>query len=186
MITTRQFLNPTFTLVFRRNLCTLRRCIASNVDLSIKQQTCTQDTFTPSVEQFKRFSNSAILRSDNMSEGDKKDLKVSYKDILEAQKKENVLIIDVREQFEIDETGKLPGSIHIPMADVSNMLTTLSETNFKEKYGKEKPTKETKIILSCRSGKRSGMVQEMIQAMGYKNAYNYTGGYLDWENNQKV
>lgn len=37
-----------------------------------------------------------------------------YKQILEAQKDENILIVDVREQPEIDETGKLPGSIHIP------------------------------------------------------------------------
>lgn len=49
-----------------------------------------------------------------MCEGDKKALNLYYNDILEAQKDDSVLIIDVREQSEIDETGKLPGSIHIP------------------------------------------------------------------------
>lgn len=39
---------------------------------------------------------------------------VDYQQILEAQKDDKVLIVDVREQDEINETGKLPGSIHIP------------------------------------------------------------------------
>ena len=41
------------------------------------------------------------------------DLIVNYEGVLQAQK-DNVLIIDVREDSEINETGKLPGSIHIP------------------------------------------------------------------------
>ncbi|KZC13850.1 PREDICTED: thiosulfate sulfurtransferase/rhodanese-like domain-containing protein 3 [Dufourea novaeangliae] len=121
-----------------------------------------------------------------MAEGDKKDLSVYYKDILEAQKDNNVLIIDVREQNEINETGKLPGSIHIPMGNVSNVLSSLSPKDFRNTFDKEKPSKDTKIILSCRSGKRSAMVQEEIQKLGYQKAYNYVGGWLDWENNQKV
>lgn len=39
---------------------------------------------------------------------------VNYEELLEAQKDNSILIIDVREQSEIDKTGKLPGSIHIP------------------------------------------------------------------------
>lgn len=41
-------------------------------------------------------------------------LNVNYEQLLEAQKDENVLIVDVREHAEINETGKLPGSINIP------------------------------------------------------------------------
>lgn len=117
---------------------------------------------------------------------DKRSLDVDYNGILKAQKDSSVLIIDVREKEEIDETGKLPGSIHIPMGEVANTLLRLSEKDFKEKFNREKPSKDTKIILSCRSGKRSSMVQEEIQKLGYQNAYNYVGGWLDWENNQKV
>lgn len=39
---------------------------------------------------------------------------VNYEQLLEAQRDDSVLIVDVREQPEIDETGKLPGSVHIP------------------------------------------------------------------------
>ncbi|KOX70303.1 Heat shock protein 67B2 [Melipona quadrifasciata] len=135
-----------------------------------------------------QFSTSSSLHTDikTKSEDNKKSLAVDYNDVLKAQNDSSILIIDVREKEEIDETGKLPGSIHVPMGDVTNTLLNLSEKDFKEKFNKEKPSKNTKIILSCRSGKRSGMVQEEIQKLGYKNAYNYVGGWLDWESNQKI
>lgn len=139
-------------------------------------------------KQILYFSNTSYLKGETKimsGEGENKFLTVDYNDILQAQQDNSLLIIDVREQSEINETGKLPGSIHIPMGDVSNTLTSLSEDNFKQKFNKSKPLKNTKIILSCRSGKRSGMVQEELQNMGYKNVYNYMGGWLDWESNQK-
>ncbi|CAD6209005.1 GSCOCG00003652001-RA-CDS [Cotesia congregata] len=46
-------------------------------------------------------------------QGDEKNI-IGYEELLADQKNDKVLIIDVREQKEIDETGKLPGSIHIP------------------------------------------------------------------------
>jgi rhodanese-related sulfurtransferase len=41
-----------------------------------------------------------------------KDL--SYDDIIKLKQKNEIILIDVREPSEIEETGKLPGSIHIP------------------------------------------------------------------------
>ncbi|KAF7991270.1 hypothetical protein HCN44_002832 [Aphidius gifuensis] len=109
---------------------------------------------------------------------------VDFDGLLEAQNDKNILIIDVREQSEIDETGKLPGSIHIPMANVSSQLQ-INNDDFQKKYQTSKPTKQTKIVLSCRSGMRSGKVQEELQKLGYENAYNYTGGWSEWESKQK-
>lgn len=54
------------------------------------------------------------------------------------------------------------------MGNVADALTNLSEADFKAKFDKEKPLKDTKIILSCRSGKRSAMVQDEIQKLGYE------------------
>lgn len=111
----------------------------------------------------------------------KMELEINYEQLLDAQKDANVLIIDVREPSEISETGVLPGSIHIPMNDVKNVLDNFSEKEFEEKYGKSKPTKDTKIIFSCRSGRRSASVQKTVQKLGYIQAYNYTGGWLNWQ-----
>ncbi|CAB0043063.1 unnamed protein product [Trichogramma brassicae] len=121
-----------------------------------------------------------------MSGDSNKPKNLNYEDILEAQKKDEILIIDVREDDEIRETGKLPGSIHIPMGEVAHVLTTVSSQDFKDKYSHEKPSQDTQIILSCRSGKRSAMVQADLEKLGYKNAYNYIGGWLDWESHQNA
>ncbi|XP_012276319.1 thiosulfate sulfurtransferase/rhodanese-like domain-containing protein 3 isoform X3 [Orussus abietinus] len=117
-------------------------------------------------------------------EGDCKTFDISYEELLKAQKDDSVLLIDVREQVEINETGKLPGSVHIPMGNVANLITSLSDEEFKNKFLKPKPSKQTKIILSCKMGRRSATVQEELKQMGY-NAYNYTGGWLEWESRQK-
>lgn len=53
------------------------------------------------------------------------------------------------------------------MDDVKNVFLNLSEEEFEERYGKHKPNKDTKIIFSCQSGRRSGIVQETMQKLGY-------------------
>ncbi|XP_032678220.1 rhodanese domain-containing protein CG4456-like isoform X1 [Odontomachus brunneus] len=128
---------------------------------------------------FREVSTTAIMSSQDVK------FNVSYEQLLEAQKDDSVLIIDVREQAEINKTGKLPGSIHVPMGSVSSTLQILSEEDFVERYGKPKPTKHTKIIFSCMSGKRSRMVQGEVQKLGYDNVYNYSGGWTEWESKQK-
>ena len=67
------------------------------------------------IEPTLQFSTSSFLHTDiNTMSKDKKSLTVEYNDVLKAQNDSSILIIDVREKEEIDETGKLPGSIHVP------------------------------------------------------------------------
>jgi hypothetical protein len=37
-----------------------------------------------------------------------------YNDIIELKQRNEIILIDVRDVSEIEETGKLPGSVHIP------------------------------------------------------------------------
>lgn len=153
------------------------------------------DSYLSKVASYRRFLQinhgltrnlhvSPYLAAKITSDNNEMELNVNYEEILEAQKDDNVLIVDVRERDEIKETGKLPGSVHIPMNDVKNMFLNLSEENFEQLYGRRKPTKDTKIIFSCRSGRRSAQVQETMKKLGYTRVYNYTGGWLDWESKQ--
>lgn len=67
-------------------------------------------------QQIRTFSNtsgSSTQTSTMEGDGVSQIMSVSYEGLLEAQEN-GVLIIDVREPSEIKETGKLPGSIHIP------------------------------------------------------------------------
>ncbi|PBC28947.1 Heat shock protein [Apis cerana cerana] len=137
--------------------------------------------FSLMLQSISQFSTS-LLNNKIMSE---ESYDVGYSDILRAQKDRDILIIDVREKEEIGETGKIPGSINIPMSDVENTLINFSNKDFKNKFNKEKPSKNTKIIFCCRAGRRSGIIQKQMQKLGYKNTYNYTGGWRDWERRSK-
>ena len=80
--------------------------------------------------------------------------------------KEDFQLIDVRETFEY-ETSNLNG-LNIPLGGL------LIEA---DKVSKDKP-----VIMQCRSGKRSAAAVMQLEAQGYTNLYNLTGGILAWQN----
>lgn len=41
--------------------------------------------------------------------------------------------------------------------------------------------KEQEVIIHCRSGNRSGQACMLLDAMGFKNTKNVTGGMLEWQ-----
>ena len=84
----------------------------------------------------------------------------------EVMTRDDVIVLDVREQWEYDE-GHIPGVIHMPMNDVSANLDQI-------------PTDQT-IIVSCRSGNRSGQVTNFLREQGYENVHNMEGGIVAWE-----
>ncbi|KYQ47760.1 Heat shock protein 67B2 [Trachymyrmex zeteki] len=110
---------------------------------------------------------------------------IKYEQLLEDQKKSDVLIVDVREPEELAETGEISESINIRSTDVVKEFKELSEESFKDKYGKPKPTKDTKIIFSCHTGNRSERVQNQMQDLGYKQVYNFEGGWKEWNREEK-
>lgn len=83
-----------------------------------------------------------------------------------VQNQPDVLVLDVREQWEYAE-GHIPGVTHIPMGEVANRLQDI-------------PTDKT-VIVSCRSGNRSGQITQFLQQQGYTNVHNMQGGILAWE-----
>ncbi len=83
-----------------------------------------------------------------------------------VKERDDVVLIDVREQWEYDE-GHIPGITLIPMNEVADRLSEI-------------PTDKT-VILTCRSGNRSGQVAEFLRGEGYDNVHNMEGGILAWE-----
>jgi len=79
---------------------------------------------------------------------------------------EDFVLIDVREPYEHEDFnvgGKL-----IPMGNFPAVLPELAEH------------KDEEIVLYCRSGRRSGIIQHMMLAQGFKNVRNLEGGMLAW------
>ena len=77
------------------------------------------------------------------------------------------LLIDVREADELAESGYIPDSIHIPLAEVEARLPEVAPDHY------------TEIIFYCASGKRSQKATELAIDMGYQKVYNL-GGISDW------
>jgi rhodanese-related sulfurtransferase len=82
---------------------------------------------------------------------------------------EKAVILDVRENNEYQE-GHILNSIHIPLGTLNGRLNEL------EKH-KEKP-----IIISCRSGHRSGNACVTLKKNGFIKVYNLGGGIMAWQN----
>lgn len=75
-------------------------------------------------------------------------------------------VIDVREDYELEETGTIKGAIHIPMNEVPNRLNEI--------------TKEREIYILCRSGVRSYNVAKYLNELGYE-AINLDGGIINYK-----
>ena len=81
---------------------------------------------------------------------------------------EDLQIVDVREANEV-AIGRIPNSIHIPLAQV---LERMSEID---------PSRDT--VVHCKMGGRSARAIEALQRSGYTGSLsNLTGGIIAWSN----
>ncbi|XP_017848812.1 rhodanese domain-containing protein CG4456 [Drosophila busckii] len=104
---------------------------------------------------------------------------VDYSVVKEIQNHPEKLLIDVRDPDELKETGQIPSSINIPVADVGKELC-ISDKQFRLKYGREKPNANTEIIFHCKIGRRSLKAAEAASALGFTNVKSYEGSWTDW------
>ncbi len=73
-------------------------------------------------------------------------------------------LIDVREEEEVEEMN-INGK-HIPMGEVLERMAEIP--------------RDKKVVVHCRSGKRSASVIQALERQGYDNLYNLRGGILAW------
>ena len=72
-------------------------------------------------------------------------------------------LVDVRTAEEF-AAGHLPGAINIPLQQLPDVVV------------RSGIARETSLVLYCRSGRRSEMAREILNAAGYTRVYN-AGGY---------
>ncbi|MBK7217667.1 MAG: rhodanese-like domain-containing protein [Candidatus Promineofilum sp.] len=77
-----------------------------------------------------------------------------------------VFLIDVREPDEY-AAGHIPGITLIPMGEVAARLAELP--------------RDKEIIVTCRTGNRSGQVADLLREQGFTNVHNMSGGIVAWE-----
>lgn len=91
---------------------------------------------------------------------------VNVQTVASVMDRDDVVLIDVREQVEYD-AGHIPGVTLIPLGEVASRMSEI-------------PTDKT-VIITCRSGNRSGQAVDFLRANGFTNVHNMSGGILDWE-----
>ncbi len=91
---------------------------------------------------------------------------VDVNTVAEIMDRDDVVLIDVREQNEYDE-AHIPGVTLIPLGTVPQNLDKI-------------PTDKT-VILTCRSGNRSGQATDFLRENGFDNVHNMAGGINAWK-----
>lgn len=90
------------------------------------------------------------------------------KELVDAGK---AILVDVREEEELRESGTAEGSLWMPMSKMAD------EHPDWERFKASLP-KEKKIILFCRSGARSGRLAGILQCEGFDTEN--LGGFSAW------
>jgi rhodanese-related sulfurtransferase len=91
---------------------------------------------------------------------------VDVETVAAIMNRDDVVLIDVREQFEYDEVH-IPNITLIPLETVPDSLDQI-------------PTDKT-VIVTCRSGNRSGQATEFLRQQGFDNVHNMEGGIVAWQ-----
>jgi rhodanese-related sulfurtransferase len=84
----------------------------------------------------------------------------------QALVKQGALMVDVREDEELRDEGRIPGARHIPLGELPQRAAELPA--------------DRAVVMVCRSGTRSALAADALRASGFE-AYNVDGGILAWE-----
>tara|TARA_R110002049_G_scaffold20098_1_gene74302 strand:- start:6387 stop:6698 length:312 start_codon:yes stop_codon:yes gene_type:complete len=82
---------------------------------------------------------------------------------------DNAFVLDVRTEDEVAE-GYIPNATNIDIYLGQGFLDEL-----------EKLDKTKSYYVYCRSGNRSGQACAIMNSVGFENAYNLEGGFMNWE-----
>lgn len=137
---------------------------------------CQSSSGSPSTfDDVTAFVEDARLRIEEASVSDFKSLQES---------EEYFVLVDVRAKEEHDR-GYIPGSVLIPRGSLEFRI---GSEDFWDNEGLYLPEKSDKLVLYCKSGKRSALAADALQKLGYENVIAISGGFNAWkaENPEEV
>lgn len=87
----------------------------------------------------------------------------------------DAVLVDIRDAPELEEHGRIPGSVHVPRG----MLEFRADTTSPYHQPPLDPSK--RVILHCASGGRSALAAQTLQEMGYEHIAHLDGGINAWK-----
>ena len=89
--------------------------------------------------------------------------------------REDVILIDIREDNERVQNGVIPNSVPAPRGMLEFWADPTSA------YYREEFDPSRRTILYCASGGRSALATDTLQGMGYENVAHLDGGIKAWK-----
>jgi rhodanese-related sulfurtransferase len=87
--------------------------------------------------------------------------------------KGNTLVVDVRDEPEVEKSGKIAGAVHVSRG----MLEFRADPE--SPYHDKNFAKDKTVILYCASGGRAALGGKVLKDLGYDRVYNL-GAFKDW------
>lgn len=136
--------------------------------------------------------------TDTADQPDTDGLEISLSAALELCKLELGTLIDIRQSFEIEMKGAIPGTVHIPLFEVKVMLgDSLSEDeqdildtgrpkdidakSFFTMINQLHHARDHLLLCVCNSGRRSLAAARLLRSLGYPKALSVAGGFQAWK-----
>ena len=130
-------------------------------------------------------------------------LEMSLPTALELARLGLATMIDIRQSFEIEMKGAIPGSVHIPLFEVKVMLGHTLNEDEQDILDAGKPKdidaksfftminqlhhgRDNLLLCICNSGRRSLSAASMLRSLGYPKALSVAGGFQAWKKLQAV
>ncbi|MBL6902659.1 MAG: hypothetical protein ISR29_00460 [SAR86 cluster bacterium] len=89
---------------------------------------------------------------------------------------EGAFVIDVREESEVAQTGKVSNALHIPRGLIEFKLNPEAQNN---PLGIQK---DSTLLVYCAAGVRSALAAKTLQDLGFENVFNL-GSISEWVSN---
>jgi rhodanese-related sulfurtransferase len=88
----------------------------------------------------------------------------------------DVLVVDVREVGEVQESGMIRGAINVPLSQVLTCADPAHPAHLPEF------TPDKTVLVYCESGARSNMAARALASLGYTKVFNL-GSFRAWKDN---
>jgi rhodanese-related sulfurtransferase len=111
-------------------------------------------------------------------------------------------MVDIRQAFEIELKGAIPGAVHIPLFEVKLLLghalsadeqdildagrpTAIDVQDFFTTLNQMHHAHDRIVLCVCNSGRRSLYAAQLLRSMGYRKALSVAGGFQAWKKLQR-
>lgn len=134
------------------------------------------DAGLPPAESNQNFNDMAAKSATDLVKEAKQQIEtLDPQQVQDALANGNTTLIDIRESEELQQNGRIQGSVHAPRG----MLEFYADPSLP--YHRPEFDKSKRIILHCASGGRSALAAATLKQMGYENVAHLDGGLKAWK-----